>query len=103
MWQERPSSAAAMASMRPSWPPPRMPTIMPGASGRSFIAGTFVHAGRLVHAPAVEFGRDLVVGKREDGGGEERGVDRPGAADGERADRNSCRHLDDGIKAVLAA
>ena len=30
-WRVRPSSAAASAIMRPSWPPPRMPSVAPGA------------------------------------------------------------------------
>ena len=34
--------------------------------------------------------------EREDRGGKERGVDGAGASDGERADRNAGRHLDDG-------
>ena len=36
--QSKPSRAAASASMRPSWPPPRTPMVAPGGSGKPAIA-----------------------------------------------------------------
>src|SRR5690349_1610486 len=105
MWQERPSSAAASASMRPSWPPPRIPTIMPGRTGDgSFIVRrALVDGRRLGHAPAVEPAGNLVAEQSEHGRGEEGSIDRARAADGERPDRHAGRHLDYRQEAVLAA
>src|SRR6185312_17142943 len=36
MWQLSPSLAAASASMRPNWPPPRIPMVAPGFSNTRF-------------------------------------------------------------------
>ena len=40
MQASKPKSAAAMASMRPNWPPPSMPMVAPGASIQFGLSGT---------------------------------------------------------------
>src|SRR5262245_40955508 len=104
-WQRKPSRAAASASMRPSWPPPRMPIIEPGGSG--LAAGIDVRRAlrdgfRLRAPPIGEAFCERLVGGRKDRGGKEPGIGRAGLADRERPDRNARRHLHDRIKAVGA-
>src|SRR6185437_13437047 len=99
-----PSRAAASASIRPSWPPPSMPIVLPCGSGSMSIvvARKFRHSGGLASAVGVERGGDLGVAERQHRGGEEGGVGGTSLADGERADRYSGRHLDDRQQAVLS-
>src|SRR4029078_2603439 len=105
MCVEKPSSAAAVASMRPSWPPPRMPIVMPGATGAgSLIVGRmFLDAGGLVYAPVFKPGGECFVAEGQYGGSEQGGVDGAGAPDRKGADRHASRHLDNRQEAVLAA
>src|SRR3984893_32968 len=98
-----------MMSMRPSWPPPRMPSVDPGLStgklpamGPRSVLRAFADRSGLAAAKLIEAVGEFRVGEREYGGGEERRVDRAGFADREGADRNAGRHLHDGEQAVLA-
>src|SRR5690606_15977069 len=103
-----PSGVPARASMRPSWPPPITPIFMryisPVAAcciGRMRPAG-FAGVGVVEHGPgllgAVLLERRVVLRMlvAEDAGGEQRGIDRTGLADGQGGDRDAGGHLDDG-------
>src|SRR3984957_7612209 len=79
--QRRPSRAAAIASIRPNCPPPRIPMVSPGFSFTSLEAVTPIPP-------------DARRPPRSVGGA--------GLADGERPDRHAGRHLDDGIKRIDA-
>src|SRR5690606_30410008 len=106
MWVFRPRRAAASASMRPSWPPPRMPMVLPSGSGTALLGnidGTLRDGLRLLAAMRVEPLGDIGIAEGEDGGGEQVSIGGTGLADGEGADRIAGRHLDDRQLAVLAA
>ena len=60
------------------------------------------HAFGLARAIGGEPRGERLVGARENGGGEQRGVDRARLADGERSDRHAARHLHDGEKRIHA-
>src|SRR3954470_17535502 len=101
MWALSPRLAAASASMRPSWPPPRMPTVDPGVMRRGGLTSRVVlralrDSVGLPGPPGVQTAGERVVAERQDGRRKQRGVDRAGAANGERADRDARRHLNDG-------
>src|SRR3990170_8071985 len=103
MWVLSPSRAAAMASMRPSWPPPRMPMVLPGGSGLSgIILERLGYALRLCRSPGHDAGGKAGIAKREDLGCEQSGIGGARFADCQRADRHAGRHLGDGEKAVEA-
>src|SRR5690349_9480469 len=91
--------------MRPSWPPPRIPMVLPCGSGEaSDIVGWKLGDGSgLVGAEIVERRSDLRIGEREDRCSQQGGIDGAGATDGESAHRNAGRHLDDREEAILAA
>ena len=91
--------------MRPSWPPPRMPIVAPGAS---ISARGITTTGRSA-TPSVWCCRqrssrlgDRRVAEREDRGGAQRRVDRAGLADRKGRDRHAARHLHDRQQAVDA-
>src|SRR6185503_1779220 len=82
----KPSRLAAAASMRPSWPPPRMPMVWPGASGRTVMrsSGVLDRLGDTGGLPRGELGDALghcLVAGAQDAGGEQGGVLRPRLAD----------------------
>jgi hypothetical protein len=103
MWVRRPSFSAAIASMRPSWPAPRMPIVAPGLRiiAPPLVGRKFGDLGRARRPPRLEPRRQRFVGERQHGCGEQRRVDRARFADRERADRNAGRHLHDGEETVL--
>ena len=99
-WHLKPSRAAASASMRPSWPPPRMPIVASGrAATRCMLtpcpSGVSATAVGLRCAPGVEPLGERRIGQRQHARGEQRRIDRAGLADRERADRHARRHLHD--------
>src|SRR5512143_700903 len=97
----RPRRLAATASMRPSWPPPKMPMVEPGGSGASGIVLDRLGDGlSLRRAEGSAACGKLLVGKREDLRREQSRVGRSCLADGERSDRNAGRHLVDRQQAV---
>src|SRR3569833_262129 len=107
-----PSRAAAIASMRPSWPPPMMPMVPPGASGlfNVFIEGasfgTLGYGPRLLGAPGIQFLFHRRIGQAQDRGGMQRGVFGAGLPDGESRHRHPARHLGDrkqGIQTLQGA
>jgi hypothetical protein len=55
------------------------------------------NAARLRVAVVVQRGPELGVLVGDDGGREQRGIDRAGPSDRERADRHTRRHLDDAV------
>src|ERR1700758_3554752 len=85
-WHLKPSRAAASASMRPSWPPPRIPMV---ASG---LSTSVLRMGRdrigLRRAPGVEALAEAGIGQGEHRRSEQRGIDGASLADRERADRD---------------
>src|SRR5512144_1204532 len=90
-----------MASMRPSWPPPKMPMVEPGGSGTSGIVLDRLSDGLgLRRAEGSDPRGKLLVGKREDLRRKQPGIGRSRLADGERSDRNARRHLVDRQQAV---
>ena len=94
-----PSGSPARASIQPSWPPPRTPTLTDAAErpeGRGDAGIRRVEDGARLPAPEALHGlaKPRML-RAQDGGGQERGVDRPGPADGERAHRDAGGHLDD--------
>src|SRR5882762_676002 len=56
----------------------------------------------LLFAPGDEFAGQRRIVQREHTGGEQRGIDGAGLADGQRPNRNPGRHLDDGIERIDA-
>src|SRR5262249_17268118 len=103
MWVARPSSAVASASIRPSCPPPKIPTTPPACSGAAAIARALGDGGGLRLAPARQACREAGIRQGKDRRGMEGGVDGAGLADGERRHGHAAGHLDDGIEAVEAA
>src|SRR6185312_15522412 len=99
--------AAASASIRPSWPPPRMPRVEPGFRiGKSLAMSVYsafdaffgfgvlrMFADRigLTLPEVLEALRDFSIGEREHGRREQRRVDRTGFPDREGADGNPGR------------
>src|SRR4051812_226119 len=102
MWVLKPRRDAASESMRPSWPPPRMPMVAPRGRASAIFAGCRGDLGGLLGAIAGQGGVQLLVVEREDRGSEERGVGGAGLADGKSADGDAGGHLDDREQAVLA-
>src|ERR1700749_856335 len=105
MWHLRPRRAAASVSIRPSWPPPKMPTVPPGSTilfGIDFVGGRFGHVRCLARTIGFEALGQVLVSDREDRGGEERRVGRTGLADRERADGHAGGHLHDREEAIHA-
>src|SRR3990170_6890818 len=100
MWLFSPSLAAASASMRPSWPPPRMPMVLPGGRASGIILWCLGNAVGLCRAPRDDAGGERLVGKRQDLRGEKASIGGAGRADGERADWNAGGHLGDGEQTV---
>src|ERR1700691_3289690 len=97
-WHLKPSRAAACASMRPNWPPPRIPIVAPGSStGDALltrrILRPFGDAGGLTFAPRFQPAAQAGIAQRQNARRQKCGVDRARLADGERADRNAGRHL----------
>src|SRR5512139_3823679 len=97
---------AAMVNMRPSWPPPRMPSVAPGRMGSAapvrigcalFDIGQLhrQHRVGLAAAEVVELGGKPGVIAADQRRGEQRGVGRTRLADGEGRDRDALRHLHD--------
>src|SRR5690606_36552111 len=98
-----PSLLAASANMRPNWPPPRMPIMLPAGSGEmSSAKGLLGICGKerdrcgLAGAIGIEPVGQVIVGQCQDRCGKQGGIDGAGFADGERADRNTTMHLHDG-------
>ena len=71
----------ASASMRPSWPPPRMPTVVTARGGRGGPARRRSGAGRHARSRSRSSGRDA----DDDGRRQQAGVLRTGRPDGHRA------------------
>src|SRR4051794_7435346 len=93
-----PSRAAARASMRPSWPPPRMPMTLPcrrGALLLVIIAREEGYRGGLIAAEKLECCLDLGGAEGQDGRRPQCRVGGPGLADGKGPDRDAGRHLHD--------
>src|ERR1700694_2611380 len=94
MWVLSPSLAAATASMRASWPPPRMPMVLPGASGLSgIILERLGYGFGLRRAPGHDAGGKPRIAERQDLRCEQSGIGGAGLADGKGADRHPGRHL----------
>src|SRR3546814_17625496 len=84
-----PSGAPASASMRASWPPPSIPTVVTSAPDRD---ARVVVAGDLVALALAERGQrfgDLRVVDGQQRRGEQRGTRRARVDDGERRDRDA--------------
>src|SRR6056297_369844 len=96
-----PRRAAATESMRPNWPPPRMPMVAPGERG-SVIAWLVWNGGRKCSAPVIEALREGGVGIGKDRGGHQPGIGGPCRADRHGRNRRALWHLHDGISAVDA-
>src|SRR5271170_622542 len=95
--------------MRPSWPPPRMPIVPPGAIVRlssaaigGFVGWLALDGFGLLGAERVEPLGEPRVGERQDGSRQQRRVDRARLADRQRAHGNAPRHLYDRKQAVEA-
>src|SRR6478672_1047662 len=85
-----PSRLAASASMRPSWPPPRMPMVLPGGSRASrLILDRLSDGVSLRRAEGSDAKRKPAVAERQDLRRQQSGIGRAGSADGERADRDA--------------
>ena len=84
--------------MRPSWPPPMIPMVEPGA----IIPGLRppIRSAPRARPRAARPSASSPV--REHRGGEQRGVDRARLADRQRSDRNAGGHLDDREEAIHA-
>ena len=107
MWHLRPSCAAASASMRPSWPPPRMPTVDPGGSGvakphQASSFGCSATAAVCCGPPGFEPRGQGAVGQRQHAGRQQGRIDGARLADGQGSHRNAGRHLDDRKQRILA-
>src|SRR4051812_6535362 len=99
-----PSLAAASASMRPSWPPPTIPTVLPGASGLSKLFMTSLwllgDGAGLFGAPGIQALFHTRIGQTQNGGGMQRSILGAGLADGEGRHRHAARHLGNGEQRV---
>ena len=93
--RRRRAALPASASMRPSWPPPMHPTTCMLAVKPLRGSGSASTASVCSRAEALEHRAQLRARAREDRRREQRGVDRAGLADRERADRDAGRHLHD--------
>src|SRR5437763_6673678 len=107
MWVLSPRRAAAIASMRPSWPLPRMPMVEPGGSGpRSMPSGIVLrrlwNRRGLLGTQGLEALGEVLVLECQDLRGEQAGISGSGLADGQGPHRHAGRHLHDREQAVLA-
>ena len=105
----KPSRAAASASMRPSCPPPKMPIVPPGRRTRELSGHSRAVRRRLgdrvglARAPGREpFGAAAGSLSARIAAASRPAFLAPALADGQGADRNAARHLDDGQQAVHA-
>src|ERR1700712_1902 len=97
MWARMPRRAAARASMRPSWPPPRMPMMLPGGRGALFgiVGGESRTASGLAQPQLFQRGFDLVVEQGQHGGGQQGRIGGASLADCQGADGDAGWHLHD--------
>src|SRR5687767_6535450 len=97
MWVLKPSLEAASDSMRPSWPPPRIPMTEPGGRMRRSGSGIGARLGGdgsgLLVAEVPERERNGRPAEGQHLGRQQGGVDGSGLADRQRADRDAGRHL----------
>ena len=94
-----------MQNMRPSWPPPIMPSQEPGGRGVVTLqTGNFMPLAACVCSArnCVERRGQIRIAGGQHGHREQRRVDRAGLADGERGHRYAARHLHDRQQRILA-
>src|SRR5215471_2272412 len=100
MWVLSPSLAAASASMRPSWPPPNIPMLLPGGRASGIVLRSLGNAVGLGSAPGHDAGGERLIGERKNLRCQQSGIGGASFADGERPHRHAGGHLGDGQEAV---
>ena len=113
-WVRRPSRAAASASMRPSWPAPRMPIVPPGAiftSAAMAVQPAWPATGSPGSSATAAVWAARQASSRSASGrscnartaaASSAALMAPALADGQRADRHAGRHLHDREQRITA-